>query len=299
MILITLLGGLGNQMFQYAFGRALAKKLNSELFLDLSSFNKHTKDTQRTFELNYFPIQAKIASKEDLKRVIPENEKIRSFLKSVQLSSKGMLPITIIRERKFNFDPDIFYNSDNSNFIGYWQSEKYFSNISSLIKKEFSFILPLTSKNENLIQRMESNNSVSLHIRRGDYISNPEIKKYHGICSIEYYQKALSIIEEKIPGNELYIFSDDPQWARMNISSPSLVTVVDWNNEKPHDDLRLMASCKHHIIANSSFSWWGAWLGKSDNQIVIAPEPWFNNKDINTSDLYIDNWIRIPKNEPE
>jgi hypothetical protein len=185
---------------------------------------------------------------------------------------------------------------DDTNLIGYWQSEKYFLEISNLIKSEFTFPYEISIKNKETLRDIKKKTAISIHIRHGDYLTNPTTRAYHGICSLDYYKNAIKKIEEKVTDPEYFIFTDDPEWAKENIFTIRPRYVIDWNGNEPHEDLRLMASCKHHIIANSSFSWWGAWLGKHENQMVIAPEPWFDTIIHDTKDIYCPSWTLLSKN---
>lgn len=148
--------------------------------------------------------------------------------------------------------------------------------------------------NEQVAQNILSVNAVSLHVRRGDYVSNLTINQFHGTCSLEYYNQAIAQIAKKVETPHFFVFSDDPEWVKSNLKIDYSITIVDHNNaDKNYEDIRLMSLCKHHIIANSSFSWWGAWLCRNPNKIVIAPLKWFNDKSINTTDLIPDGWIKI------
>ena len=133
-----------------------------------------------------------------------------------------------------------------------------------------------------------------MHIRRGDYVSNPTTNKLHGTCSLEYYHNAVDIIAAKVSNPHFFIFSDDHEWARNNFKIDYPLTFVAHNNAgKNYEDMRLMSLCKHHIIANSSFSWWGAWLGSNPKKIVCAPRGWFKDKSLNTNDIIPSDWSRI------
>lgn len=295
MIIVTLLGGLGNQMFQYALGRALSIRLNTELVVDLTSYGL---DPLRSYQLPYFPIHARISSHEDQSKVVPSEGMIKKIKARIGLIIRNENPIIVIKERSLRYDPAILQTPDNSSLYGYWQCEQYFSDISDIIRTDFSFPAKISLQNDTCLKKIEKTTSVSIHIRHGDYISNPTTNAYHGVCSKEYYYNAMSLVEEQIKEPEYFIFTDDPQWAKNNIITTKSKTIVDWNDNSPHEDMRLMASCRHHIIANSSFSWWGAWLGKTKNQIVIAPEPWYDAKEQDTRDIYSDDWIRLEKNNP-
>ncbi len=293
MIIISLLGGLGNQMFQYALGRALSIKLQTDLVLDLSSFEG---TPLRSYQLQYFPIHARIFKGEDITRIIPDRLGIKYITKRLLLKILKQESIVIIKEKSLAFDPNILKTKKNSMMQGYWQTEKYFSTISGVIKSDFSFSTIISPKNDETLRSITKKEAVSLHIRRGDYLTNPIANSYHGVCSLDYYHNAMKIIEKSVKEPEYFIFTDDPEWARINIITNKPKVIIDWNVNSPQEDLRLMSSCKHHIIANSSFSWWGAWLGNNENKIVIAPEPWLDTKKNYMQDIYGNNWIRIAKN---
>ncbi|WMW24308.1 alpha-1,2-fucosyltransferase [Methanolobus sediminis] len=290
MIIVKLMGGLGNQMFQYAAGRRLALEHNTILKLDLSFLLDRTPRenfTYRPYELDVFNIQGEIASPSEINKFAPANNNIFNYIKQKLKISK------IITEPHFHFDKGILSSPDNSYLDGYWQSEKYFKEIRDIIHTDFTFKVKPTNINQKLANEIGFCESVSIHIRRGDYVSNPETKKLHGYCSLEYYEKAIKKICCYVENPHFFIFSDDPDWAEDNLIYDCPIKFVTHNDsEKGYEDLRLMSLCKHNIIANSSFSWWGAWLNKNPEKIVLSPEKWFNDSSINTDDLVPDNWIR-------
>jgi len=286
-IQIKLLGGLGNQMFQYALGRALTYPSNRALILDISWFSSFS---DRIYQLGQFNIAANIAFQEEVGEIGGWKNILLSLLKRNQ---NGVFQK--IYEKSTSFDSYILSLPDNSYLIGYWQSEMYFINIENIIRQDFQFTHPPIGENKRIIPELKGNHSVAIHIRRGDYIANPSTNSTHGVCSLDYYNRAMEYIESYCNEPHYYIFSDDPKWARQNITSKHNIKIIDWNQDAPYEDLRLMSLCNHHIIANSSFSWWGAWLGKKEGQIVIAPDPWFNDPIYNTSDIYVRDWVCIPK----
>ncbi|MHC1697482.1 MAG: alpha-1,2-fucosyltransferase [Geobacteraceae bacterium] len=177
---------------------------------------------------------------------------------------------------------------------GYWQSEKYFAAIRALLKNEFTLRVPLDGDDLQLAEKIRTCNAVSLHVRRGDYLTNPQAAKHHGTCDRDYYDQAVSFIKQKIPAARLFIFSDDPQWSEANMSYDLPTTIVSKTDGTTEGrDLTLMSSCRHHIIANSSFSWWGAWLGDNPEKLVIAPMHWFNDPARSTGDLIPEGWLRF------
>ncbi len=286
MIITKLYGGLGNQMFQYAAGRAMSIHNDSDFFLDVSWFEKIKGNTDRKYELESFNIMERFILEKDRRMLKGQLFSLRSKF--------GFFKKGYIKEKRFNFEPDILKLSGNVYLDGYWQSEKYFKNVEEIIRGEFTLKKPLNIKSEKLKEQIEKNNSISIHIRRGDYVADPKTNQFHGVCSPEYYYKAVKIITEKINNPVFFIFSDDIEWARENFKLNYPTVYIDKSfGLKDAEEMILMSKCKNHIIANSSFSWWGAWLGLNKNKIVIAPKKWFNNPNVDTSDLIPESWIVI------
>lgn len=278
-------------MFQYAFGRTLAKRLGVELKLELTD---HTLNIHNGFELDrIFDIHAKESSQADLKAVmgLQRFSIIRKAMKVLPLSK--LLKSPVVYEPHFHFAPQMLALPDNSYVYGYWQSKKYFSEIESEIRSDFSFKLPLSKPNTDSAEMMSSTNSVSLHVRRNDFAKNSTINATHGLCSLEHYQTAIQYIAERVERPHYYIFSDDIAWVKNNLKIEFPHQYVDHNHgAESYNDMRLMSMCKHHIIANSSFSWWGAWLNPSLDKIVVAPRRWFANQ-TDVSDLLPQGWVTL------
>ena len=295
MIYIQLNGGLGNQMFQYACGKSLAQKNETELYLYTKLLNKKKiigGNTARTFELdifniNEFDISYIKKSTIFFKRII--NAMSYKFgLDRVQ-SSKYFV------ERQFSFNKNISIIVNECFISGYWQSPLYFSQIESIIKEDFQFPTLKNSNNIDLAKKIKESNAVSIHIRRGDLL-NSKAHVTHGTCSINYYNKAISYVSKKITNPVFFVFSDDIAWVKLNLKFEAKRYYVSGNNNKnSYVDMQLMSRCKHNIIANSSFSWWGAWLNSNPGKIVISPRQWFKNKIMNeqTNDLIPAKWIRL------
>jgi hypothetical protein len=293
MIITKLNGGLGNQMFQYALGRSLSYIHNVPLKLDLTEFETYK---LRTFRLHHFNIQAEIATLGEIENFIPQKSGLYGFLSSIPERIKPYYKHKSIKEQFFHYDENIKKCNPNSYLEGYWQTEKYFNEISTVIKDDFTLRERSDSINEHIADQITSCEAISLHVRRGDYISNPETNLYHGTCTSEYYQSAITEFGKHIENPHFFIFSDDPEWAKLNLNTGFPTKVLDHNGpEKDYEDMKLMTLCKHHIIANSSFSWWGAWLCKNPNKIVITPSRWFNKTEIekDTKDLIPESWKRI------
>lgn len=291
MIIVKLIGGLGNQMFQYAVGRHLAMKNKSTLKLDISGFKDYN---LRNYDLGHFNIQENIATSKDLSGVIfPSGRFTHKVRKYVIIKLYGIQRIHYIKQHTLNHQPEILGLGDNIYLDGSWQSEKYFSNIKDVIKKEFTVKNQPDSINESWIEKITQCQSVSVHIRRGDYISDPKTSQFHGVLGLGYYHQAMNLMLEKIESPHFFVFSDDPDWAEKNIRVDAPITYIKHNDIMNYEDMRLMSTCKHHIIANSSFSWWGAWLAPNENKIVFGPSRWFRGVDYNDQDRMPENWLRI------
>lgn len=290
MIIVQLLGGLGNQMFQYALGRRLSIDRQTTLKLDTSSFQR---DTLRKFHLNHFEIHAEIATTDESLRF--SSQRIDQRLK--RLTEKLTRPYfdrRLVYERTPAFDPHILRVKNDVYLRGYWQNEQYFAPIQSEIRSEFTLRTSPPAASLELVRRMADVNSVSLHIRRGDYASNPITNQHHGLLPLRYYEAAVDLIASKVSRPHFYVFSDDLDWANDHLRLGFETIFVDINGaDQAHEDLRLMSMCHHHIIANSSFSWWGAWLSQYPDQCVIAPSKWLADPVINACYTLPSRWQRL------
>jgi len=291
LIILHLSGGLGNQMFQYAFGRANATRLGAELKYELTN---PTLTIHNGFELErIFNIQASEATQADMKFVLglQRYALIRKLIKASGLQK--LFNSFIVQEPHFHFSPQMLRLQDHSYVNGYWQSEKYFSEVENEIRADFSFKLPLSQMNADIAERIGNLNSVSLHVRRNDFANNAKINATHGLCPLDYYQSAIQYIAERIEKPFFLIFSDDPAWVKENLQIDSSCEYVDHNQgAESYNDMRLMSLCKHHIIANSSFSWWGAWLNSKADKIVVSPKSWFANG-TSSQDLIPQRWVKL------
>lgn len=288
MIISKLQGGIGNQMFQYAAGKSLAQVHSTELALDLTSFKK----TNRTFDLNLLSIEnvLKFKNKNKLNKLLWKDWK--KYLPSY-LSIKNK-KIEIYSEPHFYYDKDFYSNPADCYLEGYWQSEKYFKTIANEIRSEYNLNDSSQYENSNIVTKILKHPSVGIHIRRGDYVSDTVTNKLHGVLDNSFYTKAAGILNSKIISPKFYVFTDDKKWVRRHFKFDYTFELVDEKWE-PIYDMFLMSKCCHQIIANSSFSWWAAWLNKNKNKIVVAPKKWFKNKYRNeqTIDLIPIDWLRI------
>jgi hypothetical protein len=279
-------------MFQYAAARALAIRKKVPFKLDVSAFT--TYDLHHGFELaRVFNCSADLAQPEDIRKVLgwQASPRFRNLLSRYHL--EVLQSRMLITEPSFNYWEGINEVPDDCYLNGYWQSEKYFAEAATVIRNDFVFREPLKNQNIELASLISRVNAVSVHVRRGDYVSDPRTASTHGVCSLEYYNQAIKNIADRFSKIHLFLFSDDIQWVKENLSLDFPCSYVGHNNGvDSFNDLRLMSMCNHHVIANSSFSWWGAWLNPSVEKVVIAPKHWFV-KEIDTKDLIPDNWIII------
>lgn len=279
-------------MFQYATGRRLAHNYKTELKLDIQDFKGYT---LRNYDLNHFNIVENFATTADLSRVLLHSDGLAvKIFKHIIRNIPRVQAIEYIKEKEFSFQQDILDLPDDVYLDGYWQSEKYFLDVEDILRKEFSIVNPLTLRSKDIAGQIKDCESVSIHVRRGDYVSDPKTNSVHGVCGPEYYRAAIDMISAEIDNPNFYVFSDDPEWACRNIK-PDAPTIYVRRDDcsKDYEDICLMSICKHHIIANSSFSWWGAWLNENPEKIVIAPKKWFNSKNMDTQDLLPDKWHKL------
>jgi len=311
-ITVFLRGGLGNQMFQYALGLNIAKKNNAELVLDTTFLNDRfprKEFTYRNFDLNVFTLSpSKILSgktwegKPHFSVLSKISEKLPipgiwfgldiAFLMAKKILGMGK----IIKEKKdYIFDPDVLKAKGSIVLWGHWQSEKYFADIADDVRSAFHFRKKLSGEVEVLAEQIKNSNSVSIHVRRGDYVKFENMKKIAGDTNLSYYSRAVSYIAERVSSPHFFVFSDDIAWCHENIKVQFPVTYLDDKTagHKNAYHLELMSLCKHNIIANSTFSWWGAWLNNNPDKIVVAPERWRADVSREDNDIVPNGWIKI------
>lgn len=280
MIIVRLMGGHSNQMFQYATGRSLAKAHNTTLCLDMSWFdNMEGVKTPRHYELGQYQIVETIYK--------------RTLIDRVKAKTGGF---THYLEKTADYDPNLRNLEGNILLEGYFQTEKYFLDIRDILLQEFTLKSKPSSVNQKLLDRIKADkNATSLHVRRGDYVSNAETKSVHGVKETDYYRAALKELKKGVSKPSIYVISNDPAWCKNNLQLGVPMHVVDTNDDQSGggEDMRLMRACKHNIMANSSFSWWGAWLNQNPNKVVITPKKWFNDTSISTADLIPESWIQV------
>ncbi|WP_420581910.1 alpha-1,2-fucosyltransferase [Reichenbachiella sp.] len=288
MIVTKIIGGLGNQLFQYALGRHLALKNDTQLYLDLRAFDDYY--SLHKYALNHFNINATPASDKELKQFIALTnpwERIRRKFSNL------LSPWQFIDENTEKHHADILSLTGNIYLDGYWQSEDYFIDVRPMILKELSLRNTLSPNSIDIYQQIEVQTCASIHIRRGDYLSNQKTNSVHGLCDLNYYKKAMDKLENIVEIESYYVFSDDILWAKENLKSRKELIFVDHNDASSNfEDLVLMSKCSHHIIANSSFSWWGAWLNENEQKITVAPKKWFADESKDSSRIIPKNWIK-------
>jgi hypothetical protein len=287
MIIAKIIGGLGNQLFQYAAGKALALANSCQLKLDVSGYDNY--DLHNGYELDIFNIKAEIANPDEVSRLVGSQVKVARLLRR----KLNLIKKTHFIERGSCYDPILFNIKQPVYLEGYWQSYKYLEHCEIKIRDELTFNKPLVGKNLEIAEHIDRVNSVSVHIRRGDYISNPAFAKVHGFVGIGYYNKAIQRICAEVVSPFFVVFSDDLKWAKENLQLDKNAIFVTHNTgTSSFEDMRLMSLCKHNIIANSTFSWWAARLNNNVKKIVIAPQKWLADRSVVADyDRFVENLI--------
>ena len=267
-LIVELRSGVGNQLFQYATGRAVSLRLGVPLVLDTGYVDDRG---LRPFSLNHFNIAAELLP--DTSRRYLFGYPIFSRLRIIRAALQGKY----LAFEKVGFEPRIFTSRPGTLFLGYWQCEDYFRSVEPQLRQDLNFRAPPPQESELWLKRIANTLSVSVHVRRGDYVPAPGQGSVFANCSPDYYWRAAMLIAERTESElEFFLFSDDPKWALENIKLPGKTHVIDHNGTlTAHEDMRMMAACKHNIIANSTFSWWGGWLNPNPSKIVVAPKTWY------------------------
>ncbi len=271
MVIVKFTGGVGNQLFAYAAGRALAKRLKTDLRYDTRYY---LWVRNRTFRLPMFHAIGKGMSLLEYGRLILRPRGVHHFTESTY----------------FSYDQSIEALAGDIYLDGWWQNPKYFADIGDILRKELSFRLHQSKNLKKFMTKIRGKTTISVHVRRGDYTKLDAF----GTCSMRYYARAIAEMRQRLKNPTFVFFSDDVAWVRQSFPAVSNAIVV---SDLAHEveDLYAMSACTHHIIANSTFSWWGSVLAKDRKGITIAPTPWVNYEKNYTSDLYMKNWIVIPR----
>ena len=280
MIIIKIKGGLGNQLFQYAVGRAVALHHKSPLKLDLTIFKTYE---LHKYLLDQLAIQADIATENEISELKGGNNLLFSALRKAGLVKRK----SYLKEKRSSyFDASVFQN-DDVYLDGYWQNELYFSGIRELLLRELASISSMSDEGYAYWECIKKSNSVSLHIRRGNYLNLKNVN----VLDVDYYMKAVDYLRKGIENPTFFIFSDDLEWCKNSLGFLDNCIFVD-RTKTEIDDLKLMSFCQHNIIANSSFSWWGAWLNQNSKKTVIAPKDWLLN-DPGSSNVILSDWVKL------
>ena len=294
MVIVTLQGGLGNQMFQFAVAKHLSLQNSCQLYLDLSFFSNNTIPndgfTPRKYELDIF-LKQPLTADYLLSKSFYKKKPLQNFIKK-------WLPIeikSVFNENSLLFNQSVLNIQSSVLLNGFFQSEKYFKSIQAQLFKIFTFPSLPNNTIPPFLAEIRNTLSVAVHVRRGDFVTSIKTNTYHGVCDTSYYILAMQQIQKKIGSCKFFFFSDDHDWVKQNLISNDSTFLVDTANLPSWYDMYLMTQCKHNIIANSSYSWWGAWLNSNNNKTVIAPKQWFANLDMNsqTSDLIPAEWIKL------
>lgn len=288
MIIVNLKGGLGNQMFQYALGRHLALKNQTELKLDIGGLARANAvgDIYRDFGLKDFAISATPATPAEIKRL----KYPYGFF------SKGLRYICfkLSRDKNTLFRASALDAKAPLYLDGYWQSPRYFEAIRDTLLSEYTLQVPLTGDAIIFKEQIATSTAVALHVRRGDYAKNPRVMHDFGLCSVQYFETAIRTIKDKVANPTFFVFSDDIEWVQNNLIIGDSVVYVAGEGLKDTVELSLMSQCNHIITSNSTFSWWAAWLNNHPDKIVITPTPWFDHQPYDSS-LISPTWIQLPK----
>jgi hypothetical protein len=291
MIIVKISGGLGNQLFQYSFAKSVANALNTSFKLDFFLNSNSKEFTSRKNELVEFGLTFETADVEEIRKMKRFNGNIFSRIERKFIQRYPSVSKKIIVENKDgrlinNFFDDAYYD-------GYWQNQCYIKPIESILVNEFVPNNEILGKDIELLNNIDISNSISIHVRRGDYLSIKSNQSIFCSCTLEYYKTAIDIVRQNVDSPRFFVFSDDIKWVKENFEGNNFF-FVDGNSAI--SDMYFMSKCKHNIIANSTFSWWGAWLNQNKNKLVIAPKNWFKDFRKNSQtieNLVPENWIKI------
>lgn len=298
MIISHLMGGLGNQMFEYAAGLALARQRRTTLKLDVSFYHEHDID-DRHYALDCLNVPAQFATAEEIQRFARGTTwKERALVRLLNACGIRRFDLSLVQtgtvhyQKQWTYYPEFHQLPDNVWLHGNYQSEKFFDSVADILRSQFSFRYPATAEVEDMAAKIRSKPSVAIHLRRGDYCG-----KYQsiGAMSFDYYNRALNALRSKVPAETVYyIFSDEIDVVEREFQLPAPHYFVKCVQDANHyDALRLMSSCDHNIIANSTFSWWAAWLNPHPHKLVVAPERWFASGRWDERDMTPQSWLRI------
>ncbi len=281
MVISRITSGLGNQLFQYACGRAISLRHGVPLKLDLQNFQDYK---NRRYALDAFALEATEATPDE----------VNEFLKNDTLWQRLTTPRArrrVRRETGFSFDETILRAGPDAYLSGYWQSPRYFEDTETELRRELVWRKSPPPSTQDFLEKIATTKAVAVHVRRGDYVSSPGYAKRFGVLPMAYYERALRYLAERETDLHAFVFSDEPGWVKVNFPRLIPFSVVEGNEAT--EDLRSMAACRRHVIANSTFSWWGAWLAPFSDKTVLAPARFFNDPTLPDRDLVPGGWVRI------
>jgi len=293
MIISRIFQGLGNQLFQYAFGRAMALRNDTSLKIDKRFFLAPEVTTNgvtyaRKFELDKYNVV--LAEASDFELAVFKGREVPRWIDRIHWKINPDLRPKVIKEDISKFSPELNLLEGNLYLNGYFTSEEFFKDHAPTIRKEVTLKSEMSSENQEWAHKMASCNSVCISLRRTDFLANP----IHNVCSTDYYLHGLNKVQELLGKDiQVFVWSDDNKWTIENFKPPYPCHYMSHNFPDFHEDLRLMTYCKHHVIPNSTFSWWAAWLGEHESQIVVAPKRWLNSTDVEYGHVVPERWHKI------
>lgn len=288
MIIVNLKGGLGNQMFQYAFGRKLSIQNKDILKLEIAGLGRANDigDIYRPFSLDAFAIEKHPATVEEVYKL--------KYPYGIFSKAFRFFNAKVMKKTNVLYDPKSLEQAGDLFLDGYWQSPRYFDDIREILLSELQLRTPLSRAVSFYQKLIQTSTSVSVHVRRGDYVHNPRVQKQFGVCAASYYQSAIVRIADQVEDPTFFVFSDDIEWVKENLPLPASVVFVQDPSLLDAEELALMSMCAHNIIANSTFSWWGAWLNTNPDKLVVAPTPWYETIPFDDH-LIPASWTQIQK----
>ena len=293
LVFVSAHDGLGNQMFQFALGRALADRLGVPLKLDLTAFKR---DPPRPYALHHFAIRAGEASPEEIRRLKPAAPWLERLGRAVRLLEGGKrydrptVPTCFYESLFYHFDQRVAELQAPIYVDGFWQSTRYFEQIRPALVEDFAIESPIAEGAAALLERVRGLEGVCVHVRRGDYLTDG---MFH-LLPHSYYEQGAALVRERVRSPVFVVFSDDPRWARENVHLPEpVIWSFEHGRRSAIEDTRLMLACKHFVIANSTFSWWPAFLSEHPEKIVILPERWFANETWDADELRVTGWVTL------
>lgn len=295
MITVRLKGGLGNQMFQYAFGRAIAQRNGDDLALDLTYLLDRRPGASivfRDYDLGMFPVRASFTRLSRLALRAPVPYAWLGASEAWQRARAALGAQQYLREEA-GFDPATLPRVGDLFLDGYWQDERFFAKVADEVRETFRSVPPLSPSSQALLHEIETSASVSVNVRRTDFVHHPGSAKAHGFVGLDYYDRAMRLVEDRVAAPRLYVFSDEPEWCHENLHFEHPTTYVGHEHagDRFGTYLALMSACRHFVIPNSSFGWWAAWLAPHAGKTIVAPARWSAASEL-LADPVPDGWLR-------